>query len=122
MALEERIKDVIGYCPHYYDIVNMPFNEDDLITKKIINEFCEEIFNISNNNMGTINRLKVLDLVIYEYTLKNSFYYYAREYFANNANKIDFSYDSILYNVVDIFRDYTISKVKEDNNEEPRWL
>lgn len=122
MALEERVKDIINYCPHYYDIVNMSFNDDDIISKKLINEFCEEIFNISNNNMGTINRLKVLDLVMYDYSLKDSFYYYAKESFANNANMIDLNYDNILYNVVDIFRDYTISKVKEDNNDEPRWL
>lgn len=123
MALEERVKDINIYCPHYYDIINAQFNEDDAITKKLIKEFYEEIFNISNNNLGTINRLKVLDLVMYEYLMKDSFYYYVKETFLNNTNAIDIDYDNVLDNVVIIFREYTLSKgEKEEGNDEPRWL
>ena len=123
MALEERVKDINIYCPHYYDIINVPFNEDDIITKKLIKEFCEEIFNISNNNLGTINRLKVLDLVMYEYTLKNEFYYYVRESFTSKTNAIDIDFDNVLENVVGMFREYTILKgQKKEENDEPRWL
>lgn len=124
MALEEKVKDIISFCPHYYDIINTSFSEDDLITKKLIQEFCEEIFNISSNNMGTVNRLRVLDLVMYEYILKKEFYRFSKEYFQSNANNIDVTYDNLLYYLIDTFKQFTIenAKVNEEESNETRWL
>ena len=123
MALEEKVKDIITLCPHYYDIINTKFADDDILTKKLIKEFYEDIFDISSNNLGTVNRLKVLDLVMYEYILKNSFYYYAKEYFTSKKNAIDITYDNLLYNLVEAFKAYTFEDAKEEEEgSESRWL
>ncbi|MBR3523065.1 MAG: hypothetical protein IKN87_00045 [Bacilli bacterium] len=124
MALEEKVKDIITFCPHYYDIINTSFSEDDIITKKLIQEFCEDIFNISSNNMGTVNRLRVLDLVMYEYVLKKDFYRFAKDYFQSNANNIDVTYDNLLYSLVEVFKLFTFENAKENEEEsnETRWL
>ena len=124
MALEEKVKDIITFCPHYYDIVNTNFNDDDIITKKLIKEFCEDIFNISSDNLGTVNRLRVLDLVMYEYILKSDFYRFSKDYFQSNANDIDVTYDNLLYYLVEVFKKYTFANAKEieEESNEAVWL
>ncbi len=123
MALEKKIKDIIDNCPHYYDIVNTRFNDDDIITKKLIKEFYEDIDNISSDNLGTINRLKVLDAVMYEYVLKDDFYRFSKDYFQSNANNIDIFYDNLLYYLIEIYKIYTFENAKEiEESNEAVWL
>lgn len=123
MALEEKIKEIITKCPHYYDIVNSIFDDDDRLTKKLINEYSLEIFNVSNDNYGTINRLKVLDTIIYEYISKSKFYYHAKDVFNSNPNAYDMDYD-ILQNLIDIYMKFTFNKdnIIYEDDEESRWL
>ena len=124
MALEEKVKEIITLCPHYYDIINTNFSDDDVITKKLVKEFSEEIFDVGSNNYGTVNRLRVIDLVINEYLNRQDFYRFTKEYFLNNTNAIDIEYDNLLYNLIEIFKLYTLEKAKknEEESNESRWL
>ena len=123
MAILEKDLEIINSCPHYYNIINTNFDIDDDITKKLILEFREEIFNISSNNVGTFNRLRVLDLVMNEYAQKGVFYRYTKDYFYNNSNSIDISYDNLLFVLIELFKEYTseIATNKEESNESV-WL
>ena len=124
MALEEKVKEIITLCPHYYDIINANFSADDVITKKLVKEFSDEIFDVGSNNYGTVNRLRVIDLVINEYLNRKDFHRFTKEYFLNNTNAIDIEYDNLLYNLIEIFKIYTLEKAKinEEERNESNWL
>jgi len=124
MAILEKDMEIINSCPHYYNIININFTEDDVITKKLIVEFREEIFNISSSNMGSFNRLRVLDLVMNEYALKGDFYRFSKDYFYNKSNSIDISYDNLLSSLIEIFRIYVSELAHKNDNRgnESSWL
>lgn len=125
MALDEKVKDILDNCPHYYDIINSVFSDDDDLTKELIKEYSLEIFDISNNNYGTINRLKVIDLIMFEYVSKTKFYYYAKELLIKNNDVNNLEFEDLLQNLVELYKKYTFKKemlVYEEEVEEPRWL
>ena len=123
MAILEKDLEIINSCPHYYSIINTNFDNDDAVTKKLILEFREEIFNISSNNDGTFNRLRVLDLVMNEYAQKGVFYRYTRDYFYNNRNNIDILYDNLLFVLIELFKEYAsgIAAKREESNKSS-WI
>ena len=124
MALEEKVKEIITFCPHYYDIINTNFSNDDVLTKKLVKEFSEEIFDVDSNNFGTVNRLKVIDYVINEYLSKQEFHRFTKEYIYNTSNAIDIEYDNLLYSLIDIFKIYVLEKARknEEESSESRWI
>ena len=124
MALEEKVKEIITFCPHYYDIINTNFSNDDVLTKKLVKEFSEEIFDVDSNNFGTVNRLKVIDYVINEYLSKQEFHRFTKEYIYNTSNAIDIEYDNLLYSLIDIFKIYVLEKARknEEESNESRWI
>lgn len=125
MALDEKVKDILKNCPHYYEIINSVFSDDDLLTKKLINDYSLEIFNISSNNLGTINRLKVLDIIMFEYVSKTKFYYYAKELMYKSLNENSLEFVDLLQNLIEVYKEFTFRKellVYDEEVTEPRWL
>ena len=39
-------KDILKYCPNYYNIVNFDFNESDIISEKLINIYKNYILSV----------------------------------------------------------------------------
>ena len=60
-------KEVLNYCPNYYNIVNFDFNENDLISEKLVNIYKNYFFSINLGNFEDINKLKELDRVLENY-------------------------------------------------------
>src|SRR5690554_5137600 len=60
-------KKILTYCPHFNDIVNCDFFEDDTLTKKLIEYYQDYIFNIDADNEQQTALIKKLDAAIYKY-------------------------------------------------------
>lgn len=62
-----RNKELLGYCPNYYKIINEEFYEGDNISKKIIEIYTEYIFNIKYLSNENIIKLQKFDKIINKY-------------------------------------------------------
>ena len=60
-------KEILNYCPNYYDIVNFDFNENDLISEKLVNIYKNYVFSINKCNIEDTNKVKELDHVLENY-------------------------------------------------------
>ena len=60
-------KEVLKYCPNYYNIVNFDFKEDDVVSDKLIKIYKSYIFSIDINNREEVNCLEELDHVLANY-------------------------------------------------------
>ncbi len=59
--------EVLKYCPNYYNIVNFDFQDEDLISEKLIGIYKNYIFSINLNNPEDIERIEELDRVLASY-------------------------------------------------------
>ena len=62
-----RNKEFLKYCPNYYNIVNFDFQENDLISEKLVNIYKNYVFSININNCEEVTRLQELDRVFGNY-------------------------------------------------------
>ena len=60
-------KEVLKYCPNYYDIVNFNFKDEDIISDKLISIYKNFIFSININNIAEVNKVQELDHVLSSY-------------------------------------------------------
>ena len=60
-------KEVLKYCPNYYNIVNFDFSENDVISEKLISIYKNYIFSINLNNREDTERVEELDYVLGNY-------------------------------------------------------
>ena len=66
-------KQILKYCPNYYQIINFnPLAEDEL-TQRIIRMYHEYIFNIDIYNEDEVNTIKELDAALSKYINDYSF-------------------------------------------------
>lgn len=66
-------RQILSYCPNYYDIINFNPIEGDELTGKIIDIYRSYIFRTHELNNEEINRLKELDTAIAKYLSDYSF-------------------------------------------------
>lgn len=121
MALDEKLREILNICPHYYEIVNCSFNKDDDLIKLMLDEYRTAIFDINSVNGGTTNRLRISDLVVYELTKKTDFYYVAKEKIKEEYAKGGLFVTNPLESLIVIYKNYLLNKTKE-KEEEPIWL
>lgn len=62
-----RNKEFLKYCPNYYNIVNFDFQENDLISEKLVNIYKNYVFSININSTEDIEKLQELDRVFGNY-------------------------------------------------------
>lgn len=60
-------KEILNYCPNYYNIVNFDFNESDLISEKLINIYKNYVFSINIQDNDDIKKVQELDRVLSNY-------------------------------------------------------
>ena len=60
-------KEILKYCPNYYNIVNFDYKENDFVSEKLINIYKNYVFSIKLNNREDIDRLQELDRVLSNY-------------------------------------------------------
>lgn len=98
-------KLILNNCPNFYKIKNYEFEEDDVITLKIISIYEDYIFNIDEKNREELNKINELDNIISKYIDDYSFRKEIQKGLMNlkvkrGSNVIDIIIDSIisLYN------------------------
>ncbi len=60
-------KDILKYCPNYYNIVNFDFNESDIISEKLINIYKNYILSVNLDCEEEVTRVTNLDRVFGSY-------------------------------------------------------
>ena len=60
-------REILKYCPNYFSIVNFDFNENDLISEKLINIYKNFIFSININDLEEREKVQTLDHVLGNY-------------------------------------------------------
>lgn len=60
-------QEILKYCPNYYNIINFDFNENDLISEKLIAVYKNFLFSISKNDLEDLEKVQELDKVLSNY-------------------------------------------------------
>lgn len=60
-------KEILKYCPDYYNIINFDYKENDAISNKLINIYKNFIFSINLDNREEIEQVQELDRVLSNY-------------------------------------------------------
>lgn len=103
----------IKYSPNYDKIVNFLYEDNDEISKKIIESYQEYIFNIKNKKCK-----ENIDSVLNNYTDKGDFYKYVQDYF--NSHDLYETYNNIIIILNKLYKEYEEAKLKTIKNV--RWL
>lgn len=108
-------REVLNYCPNYYNIVNFDFQDEDVISEKLVNIYKTYIFSInilSNDDLKKVQELdKVLSSYIHDYVFRSTM---KKEIITVKVNKDN----NILRNLVDAiikifvnYEEYTTRKL-----------
>lgn len=119
----EKTKNVLSICVHYDDIVNYQFKENDLLTRIIIDEYTNTIFDVNSQDLGKTNHLKVVDIVVYEYLNDKKFASRVKEEL--EFNNIELNEESligcdIISILIKTYKDY--KNRLEEEKEDTVWL
>ena len=60
-------REILKYCPNYYNIVNFDFQENDLISEKLVNIYKSYVFSISIQSDEEIEKVQELDRALSNY-------------------------------------------------------
>lgn len=60
-------KEILKYCPNYYNIVNFDYKENDLVSNKLVSIYKNYIFSVDIKNREEIERVQELDKVLSSY-------------------------------------------------------
>ena len=60
-------KEVLKYCPNYYNIVNFDFQSEDKISEKIISIYKSYVFSVDISNEQELDKVSELDRVLASY-------------------------------------------------------
>ena len=119
----EKTKNVLSICTHYDDIVNFPFKENDVLTRVIIDEYTNTIFDVNSQDLGKTNHLKVVDIVVYEYLNDKKFTNRVKEQL--EFNNIELNEESligcdIISLLITFYKEY--KNRLEEEKEDTVWL
>lgn len=73
--MEKVIEVVLNNCFNYDEIINYNIRENDDITKELINYYQDYVF----LNYREKDKIKTLDLIIYEYIKNRDFYNFLQD-------------------------------------------
>ncbi len=100
-------KEVLKYCPNYYNIVNFDFSENDLISEKLISIYKSYIFSINLNNREDIELVEELDHVLgnylHDYLFRSTL---QKEIVTVKVKKDNNILKSLVENIIKIFTNY----------------
>lgn len=108
-------KEILKYCPNYYNIVNFDFQENDYISEKLVNIYKNYIFSINIKNNEEVEKIVELDRVLSNYIND----YLFRSELQKEIVTVKVKNDSnILRNLVDVilkifsnYEEYTTRKI-----------
>ena len=108
-------KEILKYCPNYYNIVNFDFKENDLISDKLVSIYKNYIFSIDVNDDEKMEKVQELDRVLSNYIADYLFRSTLQKEIVTVKVKRD---NNVLGNLVDIkirifsnYEEYTTRKI-----------
>ena len=108
-------KEILKYCPNYYNIVNFDFKENDLISDKLVSIYKNYIFSIDVNDDEKMEKVQELDRVLSNYIADYLFRSTLQKEIVTVKVKND---NNIISNLVDIiikiftnYEEYTTRKI-----------
>lgn len=108
-------KEILKYCPNYYNIVNFDFQENDLISEKLVNIYKNFVFSISLQSNEEIEKVQELDRVLSNYIADYLFRSTLQKEIVTVKVKKD---NNILNNLVDViikifsnYEEYTTRRI-----------
>lgn len=108
-------KNILKYCPNYYNIVNYSFNEDDTISDKIINIYKNYIFSVNVDNIYDVKKIEELDRVISnyisDYIFRNELQAEIVQVRVKKDNNILDNIVNIILNIFNKYVEYTTRKI-----------
>lgn len=63
----ENNKKILTHTPNYYKIINEEFDENDLVTCKLIQIYSEFVFMVNLENKEEVKTLEKIDIVMTKY-------------------------------------------------------
>lgn len=67
MSNFEKNKEILSYCPNYYKIINEEYNEDDVVSEKLIQIYSEFVFSVNVNNKAEMKELEKINESVLKY-------------------------------------------------------
>ena len=107
-------KEVLNYCPNYYKIINFDFQDNDIISEKLISIYKYYVFSINVNNEEDVEKVSKLDSVLSSYIND----YLFRSTLQKEIINVKVKRDNIVRNLVDViikifsnYEEYTTRKI-----------
>jgi len=108
-------KEILKYCPNYYNIVNFDFKENDLISEKLVNIYKTYVFSINIQNLDELNKVQELDRVlsnyIQDYLFRNTLQKEIVTVKVRNDNNIICNLVDIIIKIFSNYEEYTTRKI-----------
>ena len=108
-------KEILKYCPNYYNIINFDFKENDMISEKLINIYKNYIFSINIQNRDDIERVQELDRVlsnyIHDYLFRSTLQKEIVTVKVKKDNNILKSLAEIIIKIFSNYEEYTTRKI-----------
>lgn len=100
-------KQILNYCKNYYKIIDFNFNEEDIITEKLIKIYKKFIFNVDITNTNEVNKVveldNILNLYIEDYEFRGEL---QKEIVKVRVKKDSNILVSLIESIIKIFTDY----------------
>lgn len=104
------------YSQHYDKIVEFLYEDNDTISKLLIDYYQEYLKKIKNKKSK-----QTMDLIMNEYTNQTGFYNYIQQYFnPNQNNELVDNYDKVMKKVRKLYQEFMEEQQKTIKNT--RWL
>ena len=108
-------KEFLKYCPNYYHIINFNFQEDDIISMKLVSIYKSCIFQTDFNNEEELKRLinldKVLSNYIEDYLFRSNLKREILTVRVKKDNKIIKNMVDIIIKIFSDYEEYTTRKI-----------
>jgi len=108
-------KEILKYCPNYYNIVNFDFQENDLISEKLVNIYKNYNFSINIKNNDEVNKIEELDRVlsnyINDYLFRSTLQKEIVTVKVKNDNNIIRSLVDVIIKIFSNYEEYTTRKI-----------
>lgn len=111
-----RKSSMISTCKHYDDIVEYVYNEDDMITKMLINYYRDYMDAVNLDSMEEVDLIYHYDEALYSYLTNHKFYRLVQDKYNNKNDWGNFIMNNLIH-LYDVFLDMLDCKEKET-----KWL
>ncbi len=114
-------KKIVEICKHYYKIANVIIYDYDKVTSNIIKMYEEYIFSRDLTTQTDIDKLTLIDNIMYKFITDSRFKKELCEYFTNlKVSKVSNLVEYVINKMIEFFNEY--KDIYTRNIYIPRWI